>query len=80
MNIQTMEPASLAELVRPLLINVDAPGCGTLVVPGRTEEDFHGDSVVSKGFLAQSAYFSTQTHSIEPCAPISLLDRRVPQR
>ena len=42
MNIQTMEPATVAEFVKPLLINVDAPGCGTSVFPCWTEDDFHG--------------------------------------
>ena len=53
-------------LDRGALINVDAPGCGTLVVRGPTKHKYEGFSswgtVVPKGFLAESAYFSSRIY------------------
>ena len=67
-------PSLMAELVRPwcpnqcALINVEAPGFGTLVVQGSNgakEARFQSwDTAVPKGFIAESAYFSSRiSHS-----------------
>ena len=51
-------------LDRGALINVDAPGCGTSVVRGlmgTSRKVFAWGTVVPKGFLAESAYFSSRT-------------------
>ena len=49
-------------LDRGTLINVDASGCGTYVVRGSSRKVFLSwGTVVPKGFLAESAYFSSRT-------------------